>query len=134
DRIRTQPNVVAAGAANMAPFVRATAISGFTIQGPDGEPRTVRALHYVVTPGYAEAVRLRLREGRFFEPRDVSGGVTPMLVNEEFVRSFLTDGRPVLGRQFSMGPNLPPREIVGVVGNVLKDGLDTRHQPEIYVL
>src|SRR5690606_39200023 len=36
DRIRTQPNVVAAGAANMAPFVRATAISGFTIQGPDG--------------------------------------------------------------------------------------------------
>ena len=136
DRVRAQPGVVAAGAANMAPFVRATAISGFTIPGtgPDGGPLVARALTYVVTPGYAEAVRLRLREGRFFEPPDLASGATPMLVNDEFVRTYLTDGRPIVGRQFPSGPEAPPREIVGVVGNVLKDGLDTEHQAEIYLL
>jgi putative ABC transport system permease protein len=39
----------------------------------------------------------------------------------------------VIGRQFP-SQNAPPREIVGVVGNVLKDGLDTSPQPEIYIL
>jgi hypothetical protein len=77
---------------------------------------------------------LRLRDGRLFEARDISSAATPMLVNEEFVRVYLTDGKPVIGRQFPSGPQAPPREILGVVGNVLKDGLDASPQPEIYVL
>ena len=135
ERVRAQPGVVAAGASNMAPFVRGTAIGGFTIPGtgPDGQPRLARAVTYTVTPGYAEALKLRLREGRFFEPGDLSSGTIPILINDEFVRAYLTDGHPILGRQFPTGNNTPPREIVGVVGNVLKDGLDAAPQAEIYL-
>jgi hypothetical protein len=28
----------------------------------------------MITPGYAEALRLRLRDGRFFDDRDGAGG------------------------------------------------------------
>ncbi|HSC27646.1 MAG TPA: ABC transporter permease [Vicinamibacterales bacterium] len=135
-RLRSAPGVTSAGASNMAPFVRATAVSSFSIPGTgaDGQPLMARALNYVVTPGYAEALSLRLVEGRLFEPADFSAGAMPMLVNEEFARAYLNDGRPVVGRQFPGGGEAPPREIVGVVGNVLKDGLDSEPQSEIYVL
>jgi putative ABC transport system permease protein len=136
ERLRSQPGVMAAGASNTAPFVRSTAISGFSIPGtgPDGQPQIARAALYVVTPGYAEALKLRLRDGRLLEARDFSSGVVPMLVNEEFVRAYLSDGRPVIGRQFPGRPGDQPREIVGIVGNVLKDGLDAQPQSEIYLL
>jgi len=136
ERVRNQPGVLAAGASNMAPFVRSTAIAGFTIPGtgPDGQPQMARAISYVVTPGYAEALTLRLRDGRFFDAGDSSSGAVAMLVNEEFVRSYLSDDRPVIGRQFPGRPGDAPREIIGVVGNVLKDGLDTQPQSETYTL
>lgn len=135
ERLRAHPGVVAAGASNMAPFQRSTAIGGFTIPGagPDGQPLMARALFYTVTAGYAEALKLRLRDGRFFEPRDASAGPIPILINDEFVRTYLGDGRPIIGRQFPTGDDTPPRQIVGVVGNVLKDGLDTAPQPEMYL-
>ena len=55
-------------------------------------------------------------------------------MNEEFVKQFLGD-RPVAGRIFpGLGSHGGPTEIVGVVGSVLKDGLDSRPQPELYLL
>jgi putative ABC transport system permease protein len=56
-----------------------------------------------------------------------------MLVNEEFVHQYLAGS--AVGRQF--GDMFPDdkgtgTEIVGVVGDVLKDGNDRAHQPEIY--
>ena len=49
-----------------------------------------------------------------------------MLVNEAFARAYITDGRPVVGRQFKglLGKRDMTTEIVGVIGDVLKDGLD----------
>jgi predicted lysophospholipase L1 biosynthesis ABC-type transport system permease subunit len=56
-----------------------------------------------------------------------------MVVNEEFVRTFL-DGVNPLGVQFpSILAKGSTSEIVGVVGNVLKDGFDAKPQPEVYV-
>ena len=55
-------------------------------------------------------------------------------MNEEFVKQFLGD-RPVAGHIFpGLGSHGGPTEIVGVVGSVLKDGLDSRPQPELYLL
>lgn len=57
-----------------------------------------------------------------------------MLVNQEFVRTYLNDGRAVVGRTFSdiLGPKSQV-EIVGVINNVLKNGLADDPQSEIYV-
>lgn len=137
EHLRALPGVVAAGAGNMAPFGGSTAVMRFNVPATSGdaEPVVGRALAHTVTPGYAEALGLRLREGRLFAPGDVGAAGLPLIVNEEFVRSYLNDGQPVVGRLL---PGLPGSdvvpEIVGVVGNVFKDGLDRGPQPELYRL
>ncbi|MGE3190427.1 MAG: ABC transporter permease, partial [Vicinamibacterales bacterium] len=140
DELRAMPGVLAAGASNMAPFGNSTAISGFSLPetGPDGQEVVARALSYTVTPGYAEALALHLVDGRLLAPGDRGAATQALVVNEEFVRAYLDDGRPVVGRRYEDilvrdGEHLTS-EIVGVVGNVLKDGPDRQPQPEIYRL
>jgi predicted permease len=141
-RTRDIPRVVAAGAGNMMPMVGATAVTTFTLPADDPSisgPVTVRATAYSITPGYAEALGLRLRQGRLLDERDDAAGAgsRALVVNDEFVRRYVTRAKqsPV-GYRFSAGLMLDeapiPTEIVGVVGNVLKDGHDREPQPEIY--
>jgi putative ABC transport system permease protein len=136
DRIRATPGVDAAGAANMLPLLPMTAVTNVTLPASigGGKPTVGRVLSYVVTPGYAETMGLRLREGRFFSDRDVTSGLRATIVNQEFVRQFLAEGRAVglrLGPIYE-GEYAAETEIVGVVGDVLKDGNDTARQPEMY--
>jgi putative ABC transport system permease protein len=135
-RLRARRDVSAAGAGAMIPLMIRTAIAPFTL--PDsvagGKPTHGRARVYSITPGYAEALGLRLREGRFFADTDARAGTLTTIVNQEFVRQHLA-ARQVTGL---MIPNLLGQEqgvtaeIVGVVGNVLKDGNDHQPQPELY--
>jgi putative ABC transport system permease protein len=137
DRLRAAPGVVAVGVGNMAPLGDASFVSGFKVPplGPSGQPVVARALQYIVTPGYAEALGLRLREGRFFRPLDGKAGPEAMIVNESFARTYFNDGRPVVGRRYKdiLGSDDSITEVIGVVADVLKDGLDQEPQPEIYL-
>ncbi|MFN8061051.1 MAG: ABC transporter permease [Vicinamibacterales bacterium] len=136
ERLRAMPEVVAAGASNMMPLARTAAIMAFDMPpaGPGEEPISVRALQYVVTPGLADALGLRLVAGRFVEDDDRAGAPRSLVVNESFVRQYIRDGRAV-------GRTIPgmfedegqPATIVGVVGDVRRDGYDGTAQPEIYL-
>lgn len=134
-RLRATPGVVFAGAANMMPFANVIGISTFSIPGPSGEPVATRSLSYLVTPGYAEALGLRLRAGRLFDARDEASGLRSMIVNDEFVRQYLGAG-PAVGRRFDnmlrRTDNGLVTEIIGVVGTTLKEGNDRAPEPEIY--
>jgi predicted permease len=134
-RLRALPGVLAAGASNMAPLGQSTYVAAFTVPVPGRDPVTARALSYVVTPGYAEALRLRVVRGRLLDERDLASPSQSMLVNEQFVRTFLPGVEPVgLRMPASVVTNaVGTSEIVGVVANVLKDGLDQEPQPELYV-
>jgi len=141
DRLRAVPGVRAAGAGTMAPFGSVLNISGFNLPGQraDGRPIVARAFHTIITPGYAEALGMRLKEGRYFTAADSSSTVIAMLVNDTFAQTYLADGRPAIGRRFTgMFPKMLRRNdavvtIVGVVDDVLPDRLDGRPQPQIYV-
>ncbi len=137
DRLRARPELAAVGAGSMAPFVRfnALATSALPWSGPDGQRVTARVRYNPVTPGYAEALSLRLREGRLIEPTDGQTSPRPIVVSESFVRSYVHDGRTALGRQMrgAFSEEDVVSEIVGVVGDVLKEGLDATPHPEIYV-
>ena len=120
----------------MLPLLPMTAVTGVTLPASvgGGKPTVGRVLSYVVTPGYAETMRLRLREGRFFSDRDVTSGVRSAIVNQEFVRQFLGAG-PAVGVRLGplyQGQYAAETEIIGVVGDVLKDGNDAERQPEMY--
>jgi len=75
-RLREMPGVSAAGAGGMVPLMPQTEMMSVTM--PDaiagGKPIQGRALVYQITPGYAEALGLRLREGRFFVDADARAG------------------------------------------------------------
>jgi predicted permease len=137
ERLRATPGIAAAGAANMVPFDPMTMFGRADLpwSGPDGTPERARARIYAVTPGYAQALGLRLRTGRLFDDKDAAAAPRPMLVNDAFVRRYVRDGKPAVGRQikgaFREGETVS--EIVGVVGDVLKDGLDTEAAPEVYL-
>jgi predicted permease len=158
-RVRAVPGVSAAGASAMIPLMARTAVAGFALPESltGGKPRDGRALIYWITPGYAEALGLRLRAGRFFVESDARAANLATIVNEEFVKRHLSlpggfappdppslrsapagthsDVQQIIGLKI---PNLVGEnqgltaEIVGVVGNVLKDGNDRQPQPEFY--
>lgn len=142
DRVRALPGVVAAGLGSMSPLDRNTALQGFPVPGalipaqPGGAtavaPRTVLTRSYAITPGYEQALGLRLRAGRFFVESDASGTDVRWIVNEEFARLYLP-ANPV-GRRFPWrrGNQDVQLETVGVVGNVLKDGNTKAPVPEVY--
>jgi putative ABC transport system permease protein len=136
-RVRALAGVASAGAGNMMPMFPRQAVATFPLPDPSGvSPEvTARATSYMITPGYIEALGVRLRAGRSFDESDVQSGTRAMLVNELFARRYLGPG-PVVGRRFT---NLFRRidkgvvtEIVGVVAPMLKDGNDSEPQSEVY--
>jgi len=136
ERLRAMPGVVAAGAGNMAPLDNSTMISGFPAPwtAPGAQPTNARAVSYIVTPGYQDALGLRVRQGRLFVDGDISSGTRAWVVNEEFARLYLPP-QP-LGYRFEQQTDAGKRqvEIVGIVANVLKDGNDRKPQPDMYVV
>jgi putative ABC transport system permease protein len=133
-RVRGLPGVEAAGAGNMAPFGDSIALAAFDLPG-DGRAKA-QADSHVVTPGLAEALRLRLVEGRLFTAADTARG-GPVLVNEAFVRRFLRDGRPIAGRAFPVTlaeGDVPASTIAGVVRDIRPSGPRSEPRPEIYQL
>lgn len=136
DRIRATPGVTAAGAGNMMPLDNSTMISGFPSPwtAPGAERTNARAVTYIVTPGYQDALGLRVRQGRLFVDGDMSSGTRAWVVNEEFARLYLPP--TPLGYRFNFRTDgvSGPVEIVGIVANVLKDGNDRKPQPDVYRL
>jgi putative ABC transport system permease protein len=141
ERLRAIPGVRAAGAGTMAPFGGAISSFGFDLPGmtdADGRPVRAQAHEAVITPGYAEALGMRLEEGRFLRDADMTSPIVAMLVNETFAKTYFTDGKPLIGRRFvSMFPNRLGRddavvEIVGVVQDVQPAELDAAPYPHIY--
>lgn len=134
ERVRAMPGVLAAGAGNMAPLDNTTFLAAFPSpsEAQNGAgARVARAVRYAVTPGYAEALRLRLRAGRLFDDADRGRHVRPWIVNEEFARLFLP--HPPVGFQWQFKGSADVNEIVGLVANVLKEGSDREPQPEVFL-
>jgi predicted permease len=134
ERIRALPGVTAAGAGGMAPFSQINVGTQLTVSVPGRLPVVARSRVYVVTPGYAEVLRLRLRAGRLFSEADRASGVQTMLVNEAFVRTFLQGIEPIGFETDGILTRNTRAQVVGVVDNVLKEGLDALPQPEVYVV
>lgn len=95
---------------------------------PPGSPQPMAGV-ITVTPGYLETMRLRLVEGRFFEPADAAPGRRAFVVDESFARTFFA-GRSAIGGRFTItGPPGNEAEwptIIGVVRDVPHNGVEDR--------
>jgi predicted permease len=112
ERIRALPGVEAAGVGLSLPYQRPLNDGVRIIDGPrPGEAPTDMIF---VSPGYFEALRMRVRSGRTFEERDSAAGEPVAVVNDAFARRYLAGQNP-LGRHLEMGKKLA--EIVGLAAS-----------------
>jgi hypothetical protein len=120
----------------MMPLDRMSQIAGFPAPWtrPGAAPTTARSLQYVITPGYGEALAVRLKKGRLFRADDEASAVRPWIVNEEFARLYLPPDPIGYRWTYPATPTTPARtnEVVGVIANVRKFGNDRPVQPEHY--
>jgi len=84
------------------------------------------------TPGFFDAMGVPLITGRFFIPEDLNGTTT--IVNHAFAKRFFGDVDPI-GKRFTEG--VPGgksvwHSIVGVVGDMHRNGLERDPLPEYY--
>ncbi len=127
ERLEQTPGVVSA-----AIVAGGTPLSGFgftTGIAPDpAEARQVPVHYRTVTPGYHRAMGITLVKGRLFEPGDRDGAARVILINEAAAAAYFPGEDPV-GRTVRFGKACT---VVGVVGNVRQDRLETPAVPEVY--
>lgn len=133
ERLRETPGIVGGGT-TLNLF---TAGSSFTtnvtvedVPRADGQAHSTQFRR--VSPGYFEAMRIRVVRGRPFLPTDTDSTPVVSVVSESFARRFWPDG-DAIGRRIKRGAATSPwSEIVGVVADVRDAGLDRLTGPVMY--
>jgi putative ABC transport system permease protein len=134
ERISATPGVRSAGLTSTLPFTGGPA-TDFEIEGrPPAEAGQAPVADIrIVDPNYFRTLSIPLRTGRSFSERDDADAPRVMIINEEMARRHWPNENPI-GRRVTMKDWGPPLtgEIVGVVGDVKADGLDSSTRPMIY--
>ncbi len=126
DEVRGLAGVKAAGFVRVLPIAAEIGDGGMMIEGrpvAPGEPNRSGDWQ-VVTPGYFEAMGIRLIEGRYFDRADTPDGAQVIAVNETLAKEYFPGESPV-GKRIRVGgaPDSPWRTVVGVVADVHHNGL-----------
>jgi predicted permease len=128
-RLQSLPGVEAAGVIAAGLPLERGGNNGVRIAGPHAS-EYYNADYREVSPGYFDAMRIPLRQGRLFSEADSGAAAPVVIVNEQFAREHFP-GRSPLGEHLYMSGDLSC-EIVGVVGDV-KSFLDRPPQSTTFV-
>jgi len=135
ERMKTEPGVEAAAAVLPLPLTGSGLNFAFTIEGRAAAApgADLTANYTALTPDYFRALGIPLKRGRLFTPSDAASAPRVCVVSDAFVRRHFPAEDP-LGKRIVFGFKDPiARTIVGVVGDVKRDGLGAPSQPEMYV-
>ncbi len=133
DRFNSMPGVESAAASTSIPFA-GDFKWGFEITGrPPMAPSDVpSANYYAVTSDYFRAMKISLTKGRFFNEKDAPGSPRVAIINETMARRYFPDEDPI-GKHINITNGPPaPREIVGIVGNVMLSGFNIETPAQMY--
>src|SRR4051812_2914497 len=152
ERVRAVPGVESAAFVDDL-FIASEGNDSITIPSRPGEVLTAELNSGWITPGFFETMRVPLKRGRLLVDEDAlqkiralwSPVVTnlslaekerravpePVVVNESFVRTFFPGEDPI-GRRFCTDPTNKTSwyEIVGVIGDMRRGGLERRAMAE----
>jgi predicted permease len=138
-RVKSLPGVTSLASTAFLPLEGGFELP-FTIEGrpPTDGPYHGGGTWYIVSPGYFEVFRIPLLRGRMFTDRDDGGAPLVVLINEGLAKQFWQKGDAV-GQRITIGKGVgpefdePPREIIGIIGDVRNQGLDSNPDPIMYV-
>jgi predicted permease len=124
-RLSRLPGVQAAGAVNWRPLGGLLVVGDFVLEGGSRFPPGYLVDKLVVSPGYFQALGIRLVRGREFTDRDNASAPRVVMISESVALS-LWPGEDPLGKRISMEDHPKPTDwltIVGVVNDVKQQGL-----------
>ena len=125
ERLRSAPGIASAAYANMSILSGGEWDSSMSVEGhrpADGED--MQAFMNALSPGYFEAMKIPLLEGRDFNRMDARENAKVVIVNRSFAQHFFK-GTSAVGKHvgWGVGPDTKlDLEIVGVVADTLYEG------------
>jgi putative ABC transport system permease protein len=134
ERVAQIPGVRAAGSARVLPLARTIGDWSIKIEGrpyvPEENPN---GDYQAVTPGYFQAMQVKLIRGRFLTGADREGAMPVVVINETMAARYWP-GEDAIGRKFHMGTDDKPwLTIVGIVGDVHHNAVVEAGRAEMYV-
>ncbi|MEO7142874.1 MAG: ADOP family duplicated permease, partial [Bryobacteraceae bacterium] len=140
EHVRSLPGVAAASATCCVPLQDNYDLN-FDIIGqpaPDGSS-TGDVGWATVSPGYFDVFKIPVKRGRAFTGADDGKSPAVVVINERMARQYWKDSDPLkerilIGRALEKDfKDEPVRQIVGIVGDVRENGLDSSPRPMMYV-
>ncbi|MGH7583076.1 MAG: ADOP family duplicated permease [Gemmatimonadales bacterium] len=134
DKVRQLPGVQSAGFIRLLPLATEMGDAGLVIEGkPVAANLPGREADWqAASPGYFDAMRIRLVSGRFFDSRDGLGGPPAIIINQELAREYFPGENPI-GKGIKVGNDTAWRTVVGVVGDVRHNGLSSPPKRGFYL-
>lgn len=134
ERVKTVPGVRDASVVSNVPLTDFDIELSFQVEGrtPYKPGEEAVADYTVAGSDYFRTMNIALLRGRVFNDGDTPTSPSVLVVSNAFVKTYFPNEDPIGKRIIFDGPNRTPREIVGIVDDVRRNGLDREVQPEMY--
>jgi len=124
-RIEALPGVLSAGTTGALPVRARWGGTGITVEGRSEVQGTNQD---TISPDYFRATGIPLLEGRYFTERDVAGAPAVTIINKALAHRYWPGESP-LGKRIEVASNKQWLSVVGVVGDVKRQGLEAETEP-----
>jgi predicted permease len=135
ENLRGRPGVQSAGFATYVPLSGLDNGWSFLIEGRPPLPvGTYNMAEYrPVSAGYFETIGIPLLRGRSFTSVDTAESPWVVVINDSMAREYWPSENPIGQRIQASGGQPTWRTVIGVVGDVLHEGLDGAAKAEMYL-
>jgi putative ABC transport system permease protein len=132
DQVVALPGVISTAMVNRVPLTSSNKTVLVDFEGVSGPPLSVQSRS--ITPDYFRTMSIPMRAGRTFTEADSAKAPVVSIIDERLARS-LWPGQDPIGKRYRV--TLPGRqpatgEIVGVVGNIRHQSLDSDSDRQMY--
>ncbi|HKS08485.1 MAG TPA: ABC transporter permease [Pyrinomonadaceae bacterium] len=134
-RMKTLPGVRDVSVTSNVPLTDMDVELSFQIEGraPNKPGEEPTADYTIIGTDYFRTMNIALERGRVFTNQDAPNSPSVLVVSDAFVKRYFPNEDPIGRRIVFDGSDKTAREIVGVVADVKRNGLDVAVEPELYL-
>src|SRR5262249_25322842 len=134
-RLQRLPGVESVGATTDLPFGSGAVPHNFLIEGRPAiaEGSEPEIFNRGVSTDYFRTMNIVVKKGRVFSDTDRKDSFPVVVINEATAREYFSNEDPI-GKRVRWARETPTRwmTVVGVVGDIVPSGLDTKETPALY--